>query len=71
MGGGISSSSRGAKGTGGAAEEARAGAGREGDRHRGARVEHHHPPGVPRETQCEEEKRPFQKEQTAEAGPRQ
>lgn len=71
MGGGVGSSSRGAEGAGGAAEEAGAGAGGEGDRHRGARAEHHHPPGVPGETQREEKKGPLQKEQTAEAGPRQ
>lgn len=71
LGGGVGSGSRGAEGAGGAAEEARAGAGGEGDRHCGARVEHHHPPGVPGETQREKEKRPLQEEQIAEAGPRQ
>lgn len=71
MGGSVGSSSRGAEGAGGAAEEARTGAGGEGDRHRGARAEHHHPPGVSGETQREEKKGPLQKEQTTQAGPRQ
>lgn len=71
MGGDVGSSSRGAEGAGGAAEEARAGAGGEGDRHRGARAEHHHPPDVPGETQREEEEGPLQEEPTAEAGQRQ
>lgn len=69
MGGGTGSSSRGAEGTGGAAEEERAGAGGKRDRHRGAGAEHHHPPDVPRETQCEEEEGPLQEEQITEAGP--
>lgn len=69
MGGGFGSGCRGAEGAGGAAEETRAGAGREGDRHCGARAEHHHPSGVPGETQREKEERPLQEEQTAEAGP--
>lgn len=70
LGGGTGSSGRGAEGAGGAAEETRAGAGRERDRHSGAGAEHHHPPDVPGETQCEEEEGPLQEEQT-EAGPRQ
>lgn len=69
MGGSFGSGRRGAEGAGGAAEEARAGAGREGDRHCGARAEHHHPSGVPGETQREKEERPLQEEQTAEAWP--
>ena len=58
LGGGVGSSCRGAEGAGGAAEEERAGAGWEGDWHRGARAEHHHPPDVPGETQREEEEGP-------------
>lgn len=69
LGGGFSSGSRGAERAGGAAKEARAGAGREGNWHCGARAEHHHPSGVPGETQREKEERPFQEEQTTKAGP--
>lgn len=69
LGGGFGPGSRGAEGAGGAAEEARAGAGGEGDRHCWARAQHHHPSGVPGETQCEEEERPLQEKQTDQAGP--
>lgn len=71
MGGGVGPSSRRAEGAGGTAEEEGAGAGGERDRHRGARAEHHHPPGVSGETQCQEKKGPLQEEQIAEAGQRQ
>lgn len=59
MGGGAGKGGRGAAGAGGAAAEAGAGVGGEGDRYRGTRAEHHHPPGVPGETQREEKERPL------------
>lgn len=71
MGRGVGTGSRGAEGAGGAAEEERAGTGREGDRHCGTRTEHHHPSDVPGKAQRQKEKGPLQEESTIEAGQRQ
>ena len=47
MGRGADPSGAAAEVPGGGAEEARAGAGRAGDPHPGARAQHHHPPALP------------------------
>lgn len=55
MGGGVDPSCAAAEVPRGGAEEARAGAGRKGDPHRGAGAQHHHPPALPGEAACGEQ----------------